>query len=47
MELETPALYQLLDILNDWWNNEVFPEELLQARVVLIFKKGNSQDLEN
>ena len=38
---------QLLELLNDWWQNENMPKEVLRARVVLIFKKGDSTDLAN
>ena len=34
-------------ILNEWWAKEDIPEEQLQARVVLIFKKGDSSDWGN
>ena len=31
----------------EWWNKEETSEEQLQARVVLIFKKGVTSDLDN
>ena len=37
----------LRQALNDWWIKENIPEEQLQARVVLIFKKGDSSKWEN
>ena len=37
----------LRNILNDWWIKEDIPEEQLQARVVLIFKKGDSSNWGN
>ena len=38
---------KLKDVLNELWENENIPEELLQARLVLIFKKGDTNDLAN
>ena len=37
----------LRDLLNEWWKTEKIPEEQLKARVVLIFKKGDSSDWSN
>ena len=34
-------------MLNKWWNDEQIPEEALRAKVILIFKKGDSSNLEN
>ena len=33
-----------MELLNEWWNNEHIPEEDLRARVVLIFKKGDTSN---
>ena len=38
MERESKAV--ILKILNHWWQEQKVPEELLQARVVLIYKKA-------
>jgi len=38
---------KIIKLLNEWWNNEDIPEEILQSRVVLIFKKGDTADLDN
>ena len=35
----------LRQTLNDWWIKEIIPEEQLQARVVLIFKKRRLQQM--
>ena len=41
----------LLDLvreeLNKWWTEETVPEDQLQARIVLIFKKGNTRNIDN
>ena len=37
----------LLDWVNEWWENEKVPAEILDARVALIFKKGNATDCGN
>ena len=37
----------IVELLNEWWENEAFPEEFAYARVVLIFKKGDTKDLKN
>ena len=39
--------YEILTILNHWWNEEDIPEEALKARVVLLYKKGATSDIEN
>ena len=41
------GMKQLVVLLNKWWNNEDITEEETRARVVLIFKKGDSNDLSN
>jgi len=37
----------LLKLLNEWYLNETIAEEDLLAHVVLIFKKGDTSNLEN
>ena len=37
----------LLRILNNWWTQGEVPQEILHARVVPIFKKGNIDDPSN
>ena len=32
----------MANLLNTWWREEDIPAEILQARVVLIFKKGDT-----
>ena len=41
-EMEDHSIAIIVQILNDWWNKGSIPEEVLQARVVLIFKKGDT-----
>ena len=38
-EMQEEELEELLETLNIWWREENMPEEILKARVVLIFKK--------
>ena len=45
MDLESLELVR--EVLNEWWNKEEVPEESLRARVVLIYKKGNTSKYEN
>ena len=40
-------LDRVLELLNTWWREENIEEEDLRARVVLIFKKGDSNKFEN
>ena len=42
LEPGTLAINKLLELLNDWWNNESITEDNLKARVVLIFKNGDT-----
>ena len=37
----------ILEIINDWWQGEEIPDEILQARVVHIYKKGDTSKYEN
>ena len=46
-ELDNENLREILGILNNWWNEENIPEEQLQARVVMIYKKGDTSKYEN
>ena len=46
-EMYTRNLMEVLALLNEWWAEETIPAEVLLARVVLIFKKGNANDLGN
>ena len=47
-ELNIINMAELTTLLNQWWNSpEDFDPELWQAIVVLIFKKGNTEDLNN
>ena len=38
---------ELLHVLNTWWRSKRLPDPQLLARVVSIFKKGDSQDIAN
>eukprot|EP00959_Pyramimonas_sp_CCMP1952_P116626 2437486-Pyramimonas_sp.AAC.1 len=40
-------LQALLEILNTWWRQEYVSPEVLRARVVLIYKKGDTSNWEN
>ena len=46
-ELTNGNKNKLLELLNEWWNTEDFPEDLLIARVVLIYKKGDTNLCQN
>ena len=46
-EMDDEALSLILDVLNEWWATESIPQEMLQSRIVLIFKKGDTSDLGN
>ena len=35
-EMDDENLQKIVDLLNEWWENENIPEETLEARVVLI-----------
>ena len=37
----------MLELLNHWWREEDMPEEMLKARVVLIYKKGDTNKYAN
>ena len=47
IELDEVGRKSLLNILNEWWCKSHVPAEVLRARVVLIFKKGDPEDLNN
>ncbi len=38
---------EVLNLMNEWYIQENIPEDVMQARVVLIFKKGDKEDLAN
>ena len=40
-------LAQIVYIIGKWWEGEDIPEEELRARVVLIYKKGDTNKFEN
>ena len=46
-EMDSENLLEITSLLQEWWEREDIPAEALQARVVLIFKKGNANDLGN
>ena len=46
-EMDSDNLREITSLLQEWWEKEDIPPEALQARVVLIFKKGNANDLGN
>jgi hypothetical protein len=46
-EMDDEALERVRALLNNWWGSEHIPEDVLRARVVLIFKEGDKEDLAN
>ena len=46
-ELDDENLTKILDIIHMWWTQENITEEELRARVVLIFKKGDTNTFSN
>ena len=46
-ELDEDNLRQLDEIVKNWWNNEDMPKEETRARVVTIFKKGDTSNISN
>ena len=40
--LDRVSLWEILELLNDWWEEGEVPYEVLEARVVMIFKKGKT-----
>ena len=38
---------RLLEIINDWWIHNEFPEDKLHSRIVFLFKKGKTSDVLN
>ena len=46
-ELNAENLEELRNLMQQWWENEEIPEEELRARVVLIYKKGDTSKYEN
>ena len=46
-ELDDTNLEQLHKMTSEWWNNETMPIEETRARVVPIFKKGDTSDIGN
>ena len=47
-EMDTESMRGVLHILNQWWSEEAIePEEAVYARVVLLYKKGDTSKMEN
>ena len=46
-EMDNERLSAIADLLNQWWNEEDIPTETLRARVVLIYKTGDTGKYEN
>ena len=38
---------EVLNLINEWWISGTIPEDMLTARVVSLYKKGNPEILEN
>ena len=41
-EMNDNNLSIILDIINEWWEQEQIPDEAMNARVVLIYKEGDT-----
>ena len=46
-DLNEDNLILLLELLNNWWSSENFPEGFAHAKTASLYKKGNPNDLEN
>ena len=46
-EMQEPQLQIILELINKWWNGEPIPAELTQAQVILLYKKGDKNNLAN
>lgn len=46
-ELDEDGISELAGVLNKWFQEEHIPEDMLKAKVVLIFKKGSTDNLAN
>ena len=46
-EVDEEGIDELRKCIQVWWETEKIPDDFLKARVVLIFKKGNSADISN
>ena len=46
-EMDDENLETVRNLLNTWWREDAVPETVLQARVVLIYKKGDTSNMEN
>ena len=46
-ELNSENKTKLLELLNSWWEKEDIPEETLIAKIIFIYKKGDTSNLEN
>ena len=46
-EIDDENMILITELLNKWWNEEDIPEEVLEARIVLISKKGDTSNLSN
>ena len=47
-EMDDESLRRVLGILNQWWQQEkIEPEDALFARVVLLYKKGDTSNMDN
>ena len=46
-EMSEDNLEEIRSIINQWWEADHIPEDICRARVVLLFKKGDSTDQRN
>ena len=46
-EMDNESMEGIRELLNKWWQEEDIPIDTLKARVVLIYKKGDTSKYEN
>ena len=45
--MSNEALEEILEVLNQCWDQEIMPDKLELADVVTVYKKGNAEDPQN
>ena len=46
-EMKETQLRIIQTLIDKWWNGEIIPEDLTQAQVILLYKKGDKNNLAN